>query len=153
MQIFAGVRWRGGVKWECGRWKCEFSLLSFTVFRTFYTHGHTTAFTWCHCRWPWRYFKVIRLFRIKFLVNGALYGNSYYSGFRLVPLLMTLKYIWRSFQSRLSFPSPFQQSLSGFRVARSPSNSWVSVGRENGSASATNVVLLAVLVVIRFSKY
>jgi len=22
-------------------------------------------------RWPWRYFKVIRLFRIKFLVNGA----------------------------------------------------------------------------------
>ena len=42
-----------------------------------YIHGHTTAFTWCDCRWPWRYFKVIRLFHIKFLVNGALYGKSY----------------------------------------------------------------------------
>ena len=31
-----------------------------------------------HCRWPWRYFKVIRLFHIKFLVNGALYGKSCY---------------------------------------------------------------------------
>jgi len=31
-----------------------------------------------------------------------------YTSFRLVPLLMTLKYIWRS----------FQQSLAGFRVAR-----------------------------------
>ena len=36
---------------------------------------------------------------------------------------MTLKYIWRSFQPRLSFPRPFQQSLACFRVARSPSNS------------------------------
>jgi len=46
--------------------------------------------------------------------------------FRLVPLLMTLimslKYIWRSFQPRLSFPRPFQQSLACFRDARSPSN-------------------------------
>jgi len=39
---------------------------------------------------------------------------------------MTLKYIWRSFQPRLSFPRPFQQSLACFRVARSPSNSWAS---------------------------
>jgi len=73
-QIFAGVPWRVGVKWECGRWKWRLSLLSFTVFRIFYIglHGHTTAFTWCDCRWPWRYFKVIKLFHIKFLVNGAL---------------------------------------------------------------------------------
>ena len=26
MPIFIRVRWWGGVKWECGRWKCEFSL-------------------------------------------------------------------------------------------------------------------------------
>ena len=39
---------------------------------------------------------------------------------------MTLKYIWRSFQPRLSFPRPFQLSLACFRVARSPSNSWAS---------------------------
>ena len=39
---------------------------------------------------------------------------------------MTLKYIWSSFQPRLSFPRPFQQSLACFRVARSPSNSWAS---------------------------
>ena len=40
--------------------------------------NHATAFRWYDCRWPWRYFKVIRLFRIKFLVNGAWYGKSYY---------------------------------------------------------------------------
>jgi len=39
---------------------------------------------------------------------------------------MTLKSIWRSFQPRLSFPRPLQQSLACFRVARSPSNSWAS---------------------------
>jgi len=39
---------------------------------------------------------------------------------------MTLKYIWRSLQSRLSFPRPFQLSVACFRVARSPSNSWAS---------------------------
>jgi len=223
MQIFAGIPWGGGVKWECGRWKWRFSLLSFTVFRTFYIHGHTTAFTWCDCRWPWRYFKVIGLFHIKFLKNGAWYGKSYYrqlgshrldfdwchfwwlwmtfeghftlpspvshklyrispqklkllrhqtsafrwyecrwpwryfkviklfyikflkngawygksycrlligshtyTSFRLVPLLMNLNDIWRSFQPSLSFLRPFLQSLTCFRVARSPSNSWAS---------------------------
>ena len=30
-------------------------------------------------RWQWQYFKVIRLFHIKFLINGALYGKNYYS--------------------------------------------------------------------------
>ena len=54
------------------------STLSFTVFRTFYIHGHKTAFMWCDCRLPWWYFKVIRLFHIKFLKNGAWYGKSYY---------------------------------------------------------------------------
>jgi len=94
--------------------------------------NQTFAFRWYECRWPWRHFKVIKLFHIKFLINGALYGKRYYSNrksytsFRLVPVLTTLKYIWRSFQSRLSFPRPFQQSLSCFRVARSPSNSWAS---------------------------
>ena len=40
--------------------------------------NQTSAFRWYKCRWPWRYFKVIKLFHIKFLVNGALYGRSYY---------------------------------------------------------------------------
>jgi len=75
--VFRGGPWTGGVKWECDRWKWRFSLLSFTVFRTFYIRGHTTAFTWCDCRWPWRYFKVIRLFHIKFCINGVWYGKSY----------------------------------------------------------------------------
>ena len=39
MQIFAGVRWRGGVKWEWGSWKWRFSLPSSTVFQTFYIHA------------------------------------------------------------------------------------------------------------------
>ena len=49
-----------------------------------------------------------------------------YTSFRLVPLLMTLNYIWRSFHPRLLFSRQFQQSLACFRVARSPSNSWAS---------------------------
>jgi len=73
MQIFAVVRWKGGVNW-----KWRFSLHSFTVFRTFYTHGHTTAFRWYDCQWPWAYFKVIGLFHITFLKNGVWYGKSYY---------------------------------------------------------------------------
>jgi len=79
MQIFAGVRWRGeGVKWEWGRLKCLFLLHSFTVFRTFYIHGHMTAFKWYDCQWPWAYFKVTGLVHIKFIKNGAWYGKSYY---------------------------------------------------------------------------
>jgi len=76
MQIFAGVPWRGGVKWECGRWKWRFLLLSFTVFRTFYIYGHwphDSFHVWYDCR----YFRVIKLFHIKFLENGALHGKSY----------------------------------------------------------------------------
>jgi len=79
MQIFAGVQWRGGVNWKWGSWKWRFSLHSFTVFRTFYihVHGHTTAFRWYDCQWPWAYFKVIGLFHIKFLKNGVWYSKSY----------------------------------------------------------------------------
>ena len=54
---------------------------------------------------------------------------------------MTLKYIWRSFQPRLSFPLPFQLSLACFRVARSPSNSWASCNKLfefTGKSSANN---------------
>ena len=59
---------------------------------------------------------------------------------------MTLKYIWRSFQPRLSFPRPFQLSLACFRVARSPSNSWASCiirppVRSNGRSSVLPVML------------
>jgi len=130
MEIFAGVRWRGGVKWECGRWKWRFSIYSFTVFWTFYIHGHTTAFRWYDCQWPWPYFKVIGLFHIKFLINGVWYSKSYYRllirNHTLVALFMTLKYIWRSIQRRLSFLRQIEQPLVCFRVARSPSNSWAS---------------------------
>jgi len=101
--ICGGSLWRG-VKWECGRLKWRFSLLLFTVFRTFYN-----LHIWPHDSFhvmrlsmTLAIFKVIRLFHIKFLKNGAWYGKSStnrksYTSFRLVPLLMTLKYIWRSF--------------------------------------------------------
>jgi len=86
-----------GVKWECGHWKWRFSLISFTIFRTFYMHGHTTAFTWCDCRWPWRYCKVIRLnrmFHVIFLKNGAWYGKSYH---RILIGNHTLAFDWCHF--------------------------------------------------------
>ena len=41
-------------------------------------YGHTTAFKWYNCQWPWAYFKVTGLFHITFLKNGAWYGKSYY---------------------------------------------------------------------------
>jgi len=134
MQIFAGDRWRGGIKWEWGRTKWRFSVHSVTVFRTFYINGHTTAFRWYDCQWPWAYFKVIGLLHIKFLKNGVWYGKSYYRqlignhtlAFDWCHFLMTSKYIWRSLQPKLSFPRPFQLSLACFRIARSPSNSWAS---------------------------
>jgi len=94
MQIFAGVRWGGGVKWEWCRWKWRFSLLSFTVFRTFYIHGHTIAFTRYDDKWPWPYFKVIRLLHIKFLKNGVWYGKSCY---RLLIGNHTLAFDWCHF--------------------------------------------------------
>jgi len=74
MQIFAGVRWTGGVKWEWGSWKWRFSLHSFTVVRTLHTWPHDIF----QVIRPWAYFKVIGLFHIKFLKNGAWYGKRYY---------------------------------------------------------------------------
>jgi len=94
MQIFAGVRWRGGVKWEWGRSKWRFSLHSFTVFRTFYIHGHTTAFRWYDCQWSWAYFKVIWLFHIKFLKTVCDTAKSYY---RLLIGNHTLAFNWCHF--------------------------------------------------------
>ena len=130
MQIFAGVRWRGDVKWEWGSWKWRFSLLSFTVFRTFYIHGHTTAFRWYDCNELRHISRSLDCFTSnlsKTVCDTAKVkttNRKSYTSFRLVPFLMTLH--WRSFQPRLSFPRPFQQSLACFRVARSPSNSWAS---------------------------
>jgi len=40
--------------------------------------GHTIAFRWYNCQWPWAYFKVTGLFHIKFLQDGVWYGKSYY---------------------------------------------------------------------------
>jgi len=94
MQIFAGVRWKGDVNWKCGSWKWRFSLHSFTVFRTFYIHGHMTAFRWYDCQWPWAHFKVIWLFHINFLTNGVWYGKSYY---RQVIGNHTLAFYWCHF--------------------------------------------------------
>jgi len=94
MQIFAWVPWGPrGVKWEWGHWKWRFSLLSFTVSEHF-THGHTTVFTSYDCRWPWRYFKVIRLFHIEFLKISAWYGKGYY---RLLIGNHTLAFDWCHF--------------------------------------------------------
>ena len=90
MQIFAGVRWRN-FKWEWGRRKWRFSVHSVTVFRTFYIHGHMTAFRWYGCQWSWAYFKVIGLFHIKFLKYGMWYGKSYY---RLLIGNHTLAFDW-----------------------------------------------------------
>ena len=96
MQIFAAVCWRGGIKWEWGRWKWQFSLHSFTVSEhfTIYIHGHMTAFRWYDCQWLWAYFKVIGLFHVKFIKNGVWYGKSYY---RLLIRNHTLAFDWYHF--------------------------------------------------------
>jgi len=72
----------------------RFSLHSFTVFRTFYIHGHTTAFRWYNCQWPWANFKVIGLFHIKFLNSGVWYGKIYY---RQLIGNLTLAFNWCHF--------------------------------------------------------
>jgi len=110
MQIFAGVRWRGGAKWEWGIWKWRFSFHSFTVFRNFehFTYmatrqlsGDTTINDL-----NWAYFKVIGLFHIKFVKNGVWYGKSYY---RLLISNHTLAFnwchiwwTWRTFEGHFS---------------------------------------------------
>ena len=60
-----------------------------------FVRNHMRAFKWLvHCWWPWQYFKVIRLFHIKFLINGALYGKSYY---RVLIGNCTLAFDWCHF--------------------------------------------------------
>ena len=125
-----------GQNWaEWGRLKWRFSLHSFTVFRTFCIHGHiwqlsgdTTFNDLGHIS------RSLDCFTSNFSktvcdtakVTISATNRKSYTSFRLVPFLMILKYVWRSFQPRLSFPRPFQQPLACFRVARSPSNSWAS---------------------------
>ena len=106
MQIFAGVRWRGGVNWECGRWKWRFSLLSFTVFRTFYIYTATRPLSRdatvddlgdisrsldCFTS------NFSRTMRNTAKVTIDYANGKSYTIFLLVPLLMTLNDIWRSF--------------------------------------------------------
>jgi len=91
IQIFAGVRWIWCVKWERGSWKWRFLIHSFTVFRTFYIHGHAAAFRWYDCQWPWAYLKVIGLFHIKFLKTVCDTAKSYY---RLLIGNRTLVFDW-----------------------------------------------------------
>jgi len=113
-QIFAVVRWIGGVRWEWGRLKWRFSLHSFTVFRTFYIHGHMTAFRWYDCQWPWVHFKVIGMFHIKFLKNGVWYGKSYYG---LLIGNHTLTFDWCHFWWPCStFEGHFSQCWEWFKI-------------------------------------
>ena len=56
--------------------------------------NHTTSFRWYDCRWPWRYFEVIRLFHIEFLKISAWYGKGYY---RLLIGNHTLAFDWCHF--------------------------------------------------------
>jgi len=71
--------------------------------------------TGCECRWPWRYFKLIRLFHIKFLKNGAWYGKSYYG---LLIGNHTLAFdwcyfwwLWMIFEGHFTIPSPISRKL------------------------------------------
>ena len=81
--------------------------------------NHTAAFRWYGCRWPCRYFKVIRLFHVKFPINGALYGISYN---RVLIRNHTLAidwcfwWPWMTFEGhfsldKLPFPRPVSQKL------------------------------------------
>ena len=134
MQIFAGVRWRGGVKWQWGS-------LKMAIFGSFVHCLPNILHTWPHDSFQMIWLSMtLGIFQCHWTVSHQisqkrcairqklLYttNRKSYTSFRLVPLLMTLRYIWRSFQPRLSFPRQFQQSLACFRVARSPSNSWAS---------------------------
>ena len=98
-KVYADIR---GIPWGVGSIK---SVVvengDFSFYRSLSSEGHTTAFTWCDCRWPWAYFKVIILFRIKFLKNHAWFGKCYYlttnrksyTSFRLVAGEVHLKVI------------------------------------------------------------
>jgi len=99
------VRWRGGVKWEWGSWNGDFRfILSLSSEHFTYVATHDS-------------FQVIRLsvtlgiFQGHWTVSHQISqkrcvirqkllwatNRKSYTSFQLVPLLMTLKYIWRSF--------------------------------------------------------
>ena len=111
MQIFAGVHWGGASSESAVDENGDFRLHSFTVFLTFYIHGHTTAFRWY--------------------------------GFRLVPLLMTLKYIWRSFQPRMSFHVHFSNPWHAFASHGLPAIAelLVYLWTKNGSSTVRKLYL------------
>jgi len=64
MRIFAGVRWRGGFKWELGRQKGDFRLFYLLYLPNFHIKGHNYYTVLLVCttlvalqshpnRWPW----------------------------------------------------------------------------------------------------
>jgi len=112
MQILAGVCWRGSVKWEWGSWKLRFSLHSFTVFRTLYIYGRTTAFRWYNCQWPWAYFKVIGLFHIKFLKNGKSYYRQLIGNHTLAFNWCHFWWSWSTFEGHFSLGCHFHVHFS-----------------------------------------
>jgi len=78
--------------------------------------NQTSAFRWYECWWPWRYFKVIKLFHIKFLVNGALYSRSYYKvligNYALVFDWCHFWWPWSTFEGHFSLVCHFHVHLS-----------------------------------------
>jgi len=83
---------------------------------------NVTAFTWCDCRWSWRYFKVIRLLHINFLKNVAWYGKSYY---RLLIGSHALAFDWchfwwpwMIFEGHFTLPSPMSGKLYRIRTQK-----------------------------------
>jgi len=137
IQIFAGVRWRGGVKWEWCSWKWRFSLHSFSFFRPFYVMATRQLSGDMTVNDLWHISRSLDCFTSNF--SKTVCDTAKVSYYRQLIGDHTLAfdwchfwwpwstlYIWRSFQLMLSFPRPFQQSLACFRVARSPSNSWAS---------------------------
>jgi len=95
MQIFEEVPWVGGCQMRAWSLKMEI----FTSVVHCLTEHFTHMITWqlsrdATCRLPWPHFKVIRLFHIKFLINGVWYGKSYY---RLLIGNHTLAFDWCHF--------------------------------------------------------
>jgi len=81
-------------------------------------HGHTTAFTWYDCRWPWRYFKVIWLFHIKFLKNSAWYSKRYHRKLGNHTLAFDWCHFWwpwSTFEGHFTPPRPISRKLHRIR--------------------------------------
>ena len=92
-KVYADIR---GRSLERGRWKWRFSLHSFTVFRTFYTHGQSTR-QLSHDTTVndlGRISRSLDCFTSNFSKNGVWYGKSYY---RLLIGSHTLAFDWCHF--------------------------------------------------------